>query len=705
VALIGNPNTGKTTVFNKLTGFHARTGNYPGVTVDKVTGSMKGVADVEVIDLPGTYSLAARSPDEMIAVDVLLGRKSGISRPDAVVVVADAASLERNLYLVTQTMEIGLPTVLCLNMMDSARARALEIDVAGLSRQLGIPVIPAVASRDQGIEALRETIEKTMSNGSPPVSPCRFPPGLHAAEKQLKDALVAAGYPSLPLVECRRTLLDFGGEAERRLLATGGREVRKLIQKSRAAVLPDQNGHLAYLEAETRYRFIDELTAKVVTRPERPPLTATERIDKLLTHRVLGTAIFVVVMGAMFVSIFEWAAPLMDVVDAGFGGLGAWVESWAWLGEGPLKSLLVHGVIAGVGAVLIFLPQILVLFVFISVLEDCGYMARAAFLMDRLLRWCGLSGKSFIPMLSSFACAVPGIMAARTIESRRDRLLTILVSPLMSCSARIAIYTIMIAAFVPSTWVLGFMNLQGLVFAGMYFVGILMAIPVALLFKKTLFKGRERPFIMELPTYKVPSLRIVLGRTLERGAGFMRNAGTLILAATIIVWALSYWPTGATAPDATTRLQSSYLGRMGKVIEPAVAPIGWDWKVGIGILASFPAREVVISTLGVIYNVGEDAVGKADGDADGDSEALRQRLATARWEDGPKKGQPIFTLASALALMVFFALCCQCVSTLMVMWRETRSWVWPAITFFYMTTLAYLGALGTSWVVRLLGGS
>jgi ferrous iron transport protein B len=267
----------------------------------------------------------------------------------------------------------------------------------------------------------------------------------------------------------------------------------------------------------------------------------------------------------------------------------------------------------------------------------------------------------------------------------------------MSCSARIPIYTILIAAFVPSAWVLGFLNLQGLVFAGMYFVGICMAVVVALIFKKTLFKGRERPFIMELPAYKVPSPRIVLGRTLERGAGFLKNAGTLILAATIIIWALSYWPTGATAPDASTRLQQSYLGRMGKVIEPAVAPIGWDWKVGIGILASFPAREVVISTLGVIYNVGEDS--------DGNSEALRGRLLAARWEDGPRAGQPVFTLASALALMVFFALCCQCVSTLMVMWRETRSWVWPVITFSYMTSLAYLGALGTSWVVRLLGGS
>ncbi|MBN2489857.1 MAG: ferrous iron transport protein B [Planctomycetes bacterium] len=695
VALIGNPNTGKTTVFNRLTGFHARTGNYPGVTVDRVSGSLKGMSGVELIDLPGTYSLAARSPDEMIAVDVLLGRKKGIDRPDAVVVVVDAANLERNLYLVTQAMELGLPTIVCLNMVDVAEARALRIDADRLVGRLGIPVVPCVANRGYGLDALREVLRQALANPAPPKPPCRFPEELHRAEQQLREDLATVNLPDMPLVECRRTLLDFGGEAERRLVAIGGPQVETLIQRCRDLVLPDETEQLAYLEAEVRYRYIDRLASEVLQRPPRPPTTASDRLDRLLTHRLFGTAIFMVVMGAMFVCIFQWAAPLIDLVDGAFGALSGQVASWTWLGEGALKNLLAHGIVAGVGAVLVFLPQILVLFAFIAVLEDCGYMARAAFLMDRLLRCCGLSGRSFIPMLSAFACAVPGIMAARTIESRRDRLLTILVAPLMSCSARIPIYTLLIAAFIPSRSILGFLNLQGLVFASMYFVGILVAIPVAFLLKKTILSGRERPFLLELPPYKAPSPRIVFGRVVERGAGFVRNAGTLILAASIVVWALSYWPAGSGAPDASTRLQQSYIGSLGRVIEPVVAPVGWDWKVGVAILASFPAREVVISALGVIYRVGDDM----------NEVALRGKLRSAQWEGGPRAGLPVFTLGSALALMVFYALCCQCAPTLMVMWRETRSWKWPALAFSYMTALAYLAALATSHLVRTLGGA
>ncbi len=695
VALLGNPNTGKTTVFNKLTGYQARTGNYPGVTVDVLKGDLKDVPGVQVIDLPGTYSLAARSPDEMIAVDVLLGHRPDIPKPDAVVVVVDAANLERNLYLVTQTMELGIPTLVALNMIDTAKSRLLAINMRKLARILGIPVIPCVANQDKGTTRLKVAIQKALDRGVPPEPPCRFPTSMHAAEGRLREDLAAAGIPDVPEIVCRRTLLDFGGEAEQRLVKAGGYKVESLIQHARETACPEGNGALYSLEAETRYAYIDGVSAAVLERPPgNPRVTASDRIDHVLTHRLFGTGVFVLVMGMVFVSIFEWAAPVMHSVDSGFASLGSWVHTWGFLGSGALKSLVVDGVIAGVGAILIFLPQILILFGFITILEDCGYMARVAFLMDRLLRWCGLSGKSFIPMLSSFACAVPGLMAARTLESRQERLVTNLVSPLMSCSARIPIYAILISAFIPSVMIFGFLNLQAFVFTCMYFLGIAVAIPVAWIFKKTLFKEQARPFLMELPPYKIPSLRIVLARMVERGTSFLKTAGTLILAATIIVWALSYWPSGSSTEDASTRVQNSYLGTMGKVLEPVVEPIGWDWKVGVAILASFPAREVVISSLGVIYNVGEEE----------GAGGLGAKLKNVRFESGARKGQPVFTLASALALMVFFALCCQCASTLVVTWRETKSWFWPALTFTYMTLLAYFGALGTACLVRWFGG-
>ena len=724
VALIGNPNTGKTTIFNALTGFHAKVGNYPGVTVDKRSGALRGLTGVQVLDLPGTYSLAARSPDEMVAVDVLLGRRTDTERPDAAIVVADASNLERNLYLATQVLETGVPTVLALNMHDVAKGRGHEIDVALLARALGIPVVALVASRGEGLPGLVAEVGRTLHAGCPSRPLVTFP----AAFEAEVEGLEVMG--DLPAFERRRMLLDVGGYAEQRAVSRGGPGVAASLLAARAR-LEAAGFPVVGLEASLRYGAIAALLEPIVRRPEVERTSATDRIDAVLTHRLFGTIAFAAIMTLVFLAIFTWASPLMDLLLGGFASLADSVRAWGGLGGGAIEDLVVRGVIGGVGGVLVFLPQIVILFGFLAILDDCGYMARAAFLMDRLLRWCGLSGKSFIPMLSSFACAVPGLMATRTIESRRDRLATILVAPLMSCSARIPVYVLVISAFLP-----GLSGLErALVFASMYFLGIVVAIPVAWILKRTLLKGEAPPFLMELPPYQRPSARAVVQRMVEQGRAFLLRAGTLILATSVVIWALSYFPrdpsigrerdravaaadanftaaeaSGAkgaslesarqAAKDAKSVavqdangawMRASLLGQAGRRIEPVFAPIGWDWKVSVAVLASFPAREVVVGTLGVLYDL--------EG-ADEESPALRDRLRAAKFEDGPKAGRPVFDTGSALALMVFFALCMQCVSTLAVMRKETGTWRWPAFAFVYMTALAWVGAFLTATIAR-----
>ncbi len=786
VALIGNPNTGKSTVFNALCGLRARVGHYPGVTVEKKVGRLRtSRGPIDLIDLPGTYSLSPRTLDEMVSVNVLLGRQPDVGEIDAAICVADASSLERNLYLLSQLLDLGVPVVLVLNMYDLAKKRGITVDVRALSERLKIPVVTTVAHRGEGIAELREAIERACFDQHP--QPVRFRefPAVFYDECRRLDAALRERAIALPDYLIERLILDVRGETEREVSEWWSARAAAAAQRSpdpagepagegngqpaaSADVATAGNGEFPWIaarerlraaglripgvEAQVRYAWIRNLIADVVQRPAVRPRTLQDRVDDLLTHRVFGLVAFLLIMFVVFQAVYAWAEPLIGAFESAQATVGDWIATW--VPPGPLRSLLVDGVVAGVGGVLVFLPQIAILFFFIAVLEDCGYMARAAFLMDKLMTRFGLSGKSFVPLMSSFACAVPGVMATRVIDNYRDRMVTILVAPLMSCSARLPVYLLMIGAFVPEVAYLGgWIELRGLVLFAMLSLGAIVAIPVAWLLKKTVFRGEPAPFVMELPSYKWPSLKVVSVRVYDRSSAFVKRAGTLIFSATILIWAVSYFPgdhrpldamiaeleqlqaerdrlqqsdgsrqnandgaagtqpearadDGAPAaadgkvPAAQARLErriatlvreinnanrqlieTSFLGRTGKFIEPAVRPLGWDWRLGVGVLAAFPAREVIISTLGTIYSLG--------GEVDEETPGLRAALKAARWPDG----RPVYNLPVAVSIMVFFALCSQCVSTLVVIGQETNSWKWPVFCFAYMTALAYLGAL------------
>ena len=731
VALIGNPNTGKSTLFTALAGVRQRTGNYPGVTVEKKIGQLQiGPQRMSLVDLPGTYSLAPRSPDEMVAVDVLLGRRSvgGEGPPDAVLCIVDASNLERNLYLVSQVLALGLPTVVALNMIDIARDRGLRIDVARLSERLGVPVVEVQANERRGIPDLKRELLNAIERPSRPVA-TPFPRDFNREVDGLLPAVIDSTGNPLPRYLVERLLLDTSGYLEREIPTQQNGHLPGTLRDARArlaaAGLP-----IPAVEAMARYEWVGRMLDGIVKRPTERPKTWTDAIDRVLTNRWWGTLTFAALMLAMFSAIFVVADLPMTWIDEGFSAVAGWIE--AALPEGALRSLMTDGVVAGVGSVVVFLPQILILFLFIAILEDCGYMARAAYLMDKLMVHVGLSGKSFIPLLSSFACAIPGVMATRVIENRRDRLTTILVAPLMSCSARLPVYVLLIGAFIPERYYFGgWVRLQGLTLFSMYLIGIVTAVMVALVLKRTLLRGATPPFVMELPPYKIPGPTIVLHRMLDRGWAFVRRAGTLIVAVAIVVWAMLYYPHDHEAieqslgeqqaaleaelnqTDLTPRRRAeierqlvnfrdeakreklalgeaqrqSLLGRMGRTIEPAVRPLGWDWRIGSAVLASFPAREVVLGTLGVIYNLGEVEIDEDEGQTQ-----LQAQLQNARWDGS---GEAVFNVPVALSLMVFFALCAQCAATLAVIKRETNSWRWPIFTFVYMTTLAYLGALIT----------
>jgi ferrous iron transport protein B len=721
VAFIGNPNTGKSTLFNALAGMHARVGNYPGVTVEKKIGRVRvGDTTLKLVDLPGTYSLAPRSLDEMVSVEVLLGRQPEVGRLDAVACIVDASNLERNLFLVSQVLDVGLPTVLILNMSDVARQRGTSIDVPALSQRLGIPIVTTEAHRRVGIEAVRQALLDAAESKRPAPKPV-FPAAFYSAVDEVARDLRPVNGEALPRYLVERLLLDPNGQIEKWLTPTQPAGFTERVAQIRDRLAKD-GFRLPAAEARTRYAAIREVVSGVLTHAAQPATTTSDRIDRVLTHRVSGLLVFAGIMFVVFQSIYYWAEPFMRSIEWSEGLIKGGVESV--IGPGALRSMVVDGVVAGVGGVLVFLPQIVFLFLFIAVLEDCGYMARAAFLMDRLMSRLGLSGKSFIPLMSSFACAIPGVMATRVIENRRDRMVTILIAPLMSCSARLPVYLLLIWAFVPAvTYLGGWVSLQGLVLFAMSSLGAIVAVPCAWLLKKTFFRGETPPFVMELPSYKLPSPRVVLHRAYDRGKAFVTRAGTLIFATSIVVWAAGYFPANHSERDTVVRqieampavaqgdaaraaeldklrerrdklgsqlIEKSFLGHLGHAIEPAVRPLGWDWRIGVGAIASFPAREVIIATLGTIYSLGNEV------DKDNN-----QGLITSLQNATDSEGRKVYSLPVALSIMVFFALCAQCAGTLMTIKRETNRWIWPVFTFVYMTSLAYVGALITYQVARL----
>lgn len=723
-ALAGNPNVGKTAVFNALTGLSQSTGNYAGVTVSRSHGTIHlGEVKIDLTDLPGTYSLAARSPDEVIVADILLNQRKDESPVAGIVVVVDASNLERNLYFVSQLIELRKPFIVAMNMMDIADRRGFEIDHEALSKALGAPVVPICAHKKQGIDELRKAILQ-LHAGDIKVTDagCRFPEVQVQAVERLAEVLRQHEKKLgrlVPLPEVGRILIDQGGYAEQRIARQLGSEFTAELEACRQAALVNGSS-LAAQEAKARYAWVKEILAVSLQRPASRRHSRSERIDNVLTHKLFGTLFFLGIMMVVFQSIYSWAGPVMDVVDTAVGTFGGWLGGL--VPEGMVQSMVVDGLVAGVGSVIIFLPQILLLSLFISVLEDCGYMARAAFLMDKLLGWCGLSGQCFIPMLSSFACAIPGIMATRTISDRRDRFTTILVAPLMSCSARLPVYVIMIGAFIPDTKVFGgLFSLPALTLFLIYALGVAVAVPVAWILKKTIFKGEKPPFILEMPSYKVPQASVVAKKVYREGKEFVSRAGTLIFAVTILVWALAYFPRSETiaatyaaqrvdaeaaglAPDALEvrlaeidnletgdYLRDSFLGHAGHWVEPVFRPLGWDWRIATATIASFPAREIIVATLGTLFNLGADV--------NEESEGLLATLRAATWPDG----RPMFNVAVALSIMVFFALCAQCGATLVTIKRETGQWRWPILTFVYMTILAYIGAFVAFHVATFAG--
>ena len=650
IALAGNPNAGKTTLFNSLTGLKQKVANYPGVTVERKEGLWRlGSTTANLVDLPGLYSLDATSLDEQIARQVITGEQQGLPKPDAIVAVVDATNLERNLYLVTQLFEFGVPVVVALTMIDVFEKQKHEIDIRKLEDLLNVPVIPVNAKSHRGRDELAENVLK-----------------------------VIKAKPAVPV--------ELNGK------------------------LADQPQHAKIF---ARYNFISNVVQETVRHNDRDEHRFSEKIDRVLTHKFFGLMILVAVLLLMFQAIFSWASLPMDLLDKGFGALGDAVRNA--MPAGVLTDLIVDGIIAGVGGVLVFLPQILLLFLFISLLEDTGYMSRAAFLLDKLMSRVGLHGKAFLPLMSSFACSIPGIMAPRTIESRRDRFATILIAQFMSCSARLPVYSLMIAAFFAGRKVFGFLSMGAVLMLAMYTLGIVVAIIVAFILKRTILKAPPPPFLMELPPYRVPNLRTVFQNMLTRAWLFVKRAGTVILAISIILWALMYFPrssaplavSGQQVVDSVSgsntgevaitpeseQLKNSFAGKLGHVIEPVIRPLGFDWKIGVALIASFAAREVLVSTLSIIYNVGKDE--------DAQSQTLISAIHDAKKNDGTPAWSPL----TALTLMVFFVLAMQCMSTVAVVRRETNSWRWPIFMITYMTGLAYVASMLTYQGGKMLGYS
>ena len=704
VALVGNPNTGKSTLFNALTGLRQRVGNYPGVTVARKSGTcdLGDGQKVELVDLPGLYSLAAASPDEQVVIDALSGNIAGDRRPDAVVLVVDSTNLLRNLFLASQVAELGRPVVIVLNQADVAKEQGLRIDTELLSRRLGgVPVVLSSAWKGEGILDVRRAIARAITQQTQ-MKRVAWPTNIAAALVDVATSAAADTGKPISEAEAQRLLFDTNPSTADRLGWTLAQR-EKTLRTARDRVRNSGYNPMA-AEPLVHYAHLRLILEGVVTEGAGKA-GRSAAVDRLLLHRFLGPVLFLGIMLGFFGSVFWLAKFPMEWIQSGV--------DWTKVIVAPqldaypmLQSLLADGIIGGVGAFLVFLPQILILFLFIGILEDSGYMARAAFIMDRLFSWCGLNGKSFVPLLSGFACAIPSLLSTRTIEDPKARLATAFVVPFMSCSARFPVYALMCSAFIFPTYGAGW---QSVAMIGMHCVGLFFAVPTAFVLTRLVLKVKPQPFVLELPRYQMPKPRDVIWRMWQNAAEFVSKAGTVIFAITIIVWALSYFPRDpsvaerikASNPTSTEEVlkaklqaayvEQSYMGRFGKAVQPIFDPLGFDWKITVGVLASFPAREVIVSTLGVTYSVGEGA--------EADSQHLRKAMQDAKWSEGPRAGTPIFSLAAVLALMVFFALCSQCGPTIATLAQETGGWKWAAGSFVYMTALAWLAGTAVYQVV------
>lgn len=690
---MGNPNSGKTTLFNALTGMRQKVGNYPGVTVEWKEGtfySQHGHA-VRILDLPGSYSLNARSPDEKILVEALMGRIPVLPEPTVVVCCVDASNLERNLYMATQVIELGLPTVVALNMMDVAEGRGLRINVEYLEKKLGVPVIPCEASHGKGIMELR--IALSQHPLPHPTLKMEKPELIHEAVDDL--------LPVLPYRESGNMILSRG---EARLMLSCDEDpglggpvwTRVLLWQQRFdREMPGWRSEWI----TTRYAWIGELMHHAVKRFNPGKATLTERADNFLLHPWIGFPVLGFVMGLLFYCIFTLAVPFMDGLDSGIAWLGNTVGSL--IPPGQLQNLVVDGIFGGVGGVVVFLPQILFLFFFIAMLESTGYMARAAFILDRVMGRVGLHGRSFIPLLSSYACAVPGIMATRTIESPKDRLVTILVAPFMTCAARLPVYLVMIAAMLPTGP--GHALKKSLILLILYFLGTVVALGFAWVFRKTLLRGPSPTMVMELPPYRLPKWSSIFHEMWDRSWMFLKRAGTIIFALSILLWFIMNYPQGESmgpplGPETgveevvqtESTVEGSFAGMLGHGLEPAFAPLGYDWRITMGIISSFAAREVFVSTMAIVYRIDEE-----------ESDSLVAAFRESKREDG----RPLFTPLTCLSVLIFFVFALQCISTVAVVRRETQTWHWPVFQFCYMFAFAWVMAFIVYQGGQLLGFS
>jgi len=680
IALIGNPNSGKSSLFNALTGMNQKVGNFPGVTVDKKSGSTHLTPDIHatIIDLPGTYSLYPKRADEWVTYKVLLNQDPSV-RADMVILLVDASNLKRNLLFCSQIIDLKIPVVVALTMMDLAGKKGIEIDVEGLERELGIPVVIVNPRKNKGIPQLKKIVEwraRQLNHATPR----DFIPNHNLASEAISD--VRRLFPEISDYTAIHYLINH--------------EHFNLTSTLQASVEQIESAHHfnhTRTQAEEilqRYSRIRTIMKHTVSEPDPLEKTLfTERLDKLFLDRTWGYIILLVVLFLLFQSVFWLAQFPMDAIDWSFSQVGGWLGQHlpaAWW-----SNLLVNGLLAGLTGILVFVPQIMILFGLITVLEDTGYMARISFLTDKLMRKVGLNGKSVMPMISGFACAVPAIMSARNIENRKERLLTILITPLMSCSARLPVYTILIALVIPRKEVLGIFGLQGLVMMGLYMLGLLMAMVVSYVAKWFIRLKEKSYFILELPMYRAPRWNNVVVTMINKARIFVTDAGKVIMVISLILWGLSSFGPGQTKQAAhpgqteqeksSAKLENSYAGRLGHIIEPVIRPLGYDWKIGIALITSFAAREVFVGTMATLYSV--------EGGRDADRQTLRQRMQSARRDDGTL----VYTLATGVSLMIFYVFAMQCMSTLAVVRRETRSWKWPAIQLVYMTGLAYIASL------------